>query len=97
MSMDKRIRQFKKILTLPLAAFAATLSAATLENSKVRVEIGDRGELKSLVCKETGHDWAGCAQLWRLYFDDRRGGHEEKEVPVFAIICAESARWSKNL
>jgi hypothetical protein len=24
-------------------------------------------------------------------------GHEEKEVPVFAIICAESARWSKNL
>ena len=97
MSMDKRIRQFKKILTLPLAAFAATLSAATLENSKVRVEIGGRGELKSLVCKETGHDWAGCAQLWRLYFDDRRGWHEEKEVPVFAIICAESARWSKNM
>lgn len=43
MSMDKRIRQFKKILTLPLAAFAATLFAATLENSKVRVEIGGRG------------------------------------------------------
>jgi hypothetical protein len=86
MSMDKRIRQFKKILTLPLAAFAATLSAVTLENSKVRVEIGDRGELKSLVCKETGHD---CRRQAR--------GHEEKEVPVFAIICAESARWSKNL
>ena len=64
------------------ALMAAGVSAATLENEKVRVEIGARGELASLVCKATGHDWAGGAPLWRLYFDDKRGGHEEKEVPV---------------
>ena len=69
-------------MAIAIAAVAAFVSAATLENAKVRVEIGEKGELKSLVCKATGHDWAGGAPLWRLYFDDRRGGHEEKEVPV---------------
>ena len=64
------------------ALMAAGVSAATLENEKVRVEIGARGELASLVCKATGHDWAGGAPLWRLYLEDPRGGHEEKEVPV---------------
>lgn len=82
MDKSKRLKLVRNVLLLFPAAIGATLPAATLENSKVRVEIGDRGELKSLVCKDTGHDWAGGAQLWRLYFDDRRGGHEEKEVPV---------------
>ena len=82
MDKSKRLKLVRNVLLLFPAAIGATLPAATLENSKVRVEIGDRGELKSLVCKDTGHDWAGGSQLWRLYFDDRRGGHEEKEVPV---------------
>ena len=72
----------RKFVTAAIAIVAASVSAVTLENSKVRVEIGEKGELKALVCKETGHDWAGGGALWRLYFDDRRDGSEEKEVPV---------------
>jgi hypothetical protein len=34
---------------------------------------------------------------YKALFRRQARGHEEKEVPVFAIICAESARWSKNL
>lgn len=70
------------LLALAFAGVASVAAAVSLENGLVRVEVGDRGELKALVCKATGHDWAGGAQLWRLYFDDRRGGHEEREVPV---------------
>lgn len=74
--------KFKVTTSVFFILSAVVVSAAVLENGKVRVEIGAKGELKSLVCKATGHDWAGGAQLWRLYFDDKRGGHEEREVPV---------------
>lgn len=79
--------KFMKSFAIDSAAVAAMMmasavSAAVLENDKVKVEIGARGELKSLVCKSTRHNWAGGAQLWRLYFDDKRGGFEEKETPV---------------
>ncbi len=75
-----------------LSATAACVSAATLENSHVRVEIGDKGELKSLVSKDTGHDWAGGGGLWRLYFDKRftppgtpfAQVREEREISVEA-------------
>lgn len=63
-----------------LAAFAAACaSGAVIENGKTRVEIGEHGELKSLVCKATGHDWAGGMPMWRMYFDKADG---EKEIPV---------------
>lgn len=73
------------MLAIAFTGIASVASAARLENDLVRVDIGDRGELNALVCKATGHDWAGGAPLWRLYFDDRRGGHEEREVPVLGL------------
>lgn len=73
----------QKVL-LVWACVPAFAAAATLEGAGVKVEIGDGGELRSLVCKATGHEWAGGAGLCRLYFDDRRQGREEREVPVLS-------------
>ncbi len=75
------------LLCCPLLA-----QAAALEDANVRVEIGAKGELVSLVCKATGHEWAGKGGLWRLYFDKRftppgtpvAQVREEREISVEA-------------
>ncbi len=82
----------KMSIVAVVSAAAACASAATLENSRVCVEIGEKGELKSLVSKDTGHDWAGGGGLWRLYFDKRftppgtpfAQVREEREISVEA-------------
>ena len=79
-------------LAVALISFGLACAAATLEDRHVRVEIGEKGELVSLVCKATGHDWAGKGSLWRLYFDKRYTPpgtpfakvREEREIPVEA-------------
>lgn len=70
------------LLTASACLFGLPASAAVLENAKTTVEIDGAGNLVRLVNRETGHDWAGGGALWRLYFDSKRGTHEEREIPV---------------
>ena len=82
------------LLCCPLLA-----QAAALEDANVRVEIGAKGELVSLVCKATGHEWAGKGGLWRLYFDKRftppgtpvAQVREEREISVRTARYATSS------
>jgi hypothetical protein len=84
----------KMSILLLAVAFAATALAApfTLEDRDVKVAVDESGRLVSLVCKATGHEWAGGAPLWRLYFDKRftppgtpfAQVREEREIPVEA-------------
>jgi hypothetical protein len=58
-------------LAVALISFGLACAAATLEDRHVRVEIGEKGELVSLVCKATGHDWAGMRASLGLFIHDR--------------------------
>ena len=58
-------------LAVALIGFGLACAAATLEDRHVRVEIGEKGELVSLVCKATGHDWAGTRASLGLFIHDR--------------------------
>ena len=52
--------------------------AAVLQDGKTTVEIGERGDLLALRNLATGTDYAGCGDLWRLYYN--RPGRKEIEV-----------------
>ncbi len=55
----------------------------TLENSKIRFTLDDRGRLVSLANAETGREYAGNGALWRII---RQNG-----VVLEEEVCAESA------
>lgn len=70
--MFKQITLFLFLLiAIPLNALEDRLY--TLKDDKVEVAISAKGFLKTLKNAKTGHNYAGDAPLWRLYFDRSTG------------------------
>lgn len=72
----------KLFLLLMVVCLACSLSASaksyTLQNDKVKVVVGKKGELVELRNLTTGHNYASGGYLWRMYYDT----HDEQEIEI---------------
>ena len=66
------------ILICSVCCFSISAKSFVLQNDKVKVAIGKKGELIELRNLATGHNYASGGYLWRLYYDT----HEEQEIEV---------------
>ena len=54
------------------------IAGYSLSDDKLEVKVGEDGSLLVLSNKETGHNYAAGAGLWRLFYNT----HEEKEMQI---------------
>ena len=77
------MKNLRKIVVALLCCFvwcSASAKLAVLQNDKVKVVVGKKGELIELCNLTTGHNYASGGYLWRMYYDTRA----EQEIEIVA-------------